>query len=88
MKLTLPVKLAYWTGQVAEGLFSATLSVFLLFYYNQVLGVSGTITGLALATSLLVDAIVDPMVGAMSDRLHSRQADPDQGAGEVQDRER
>ncbi len=36
------------------------------------LGVSGTITGIALAISLIVDAVVDPIAGSLSDRLRSR----------------
>jgi Na+/melibiose symporter-like transporter len=71
-RLSVPVMAAYGFGQVGEAMVTIGFTTFLLYYYNQVLGVSGTITGLALATSLLVDAIVDPMVGAMSDRLRSR----------------
>src|SRR4030095_11999806 len=72
MKLSSGVKLAYWTGQVAEGLFSATLSVFLLFYYNQVLGVSGSLCGVALSVALCFEAICDPLMGSISDGWSSR----------------
>ena len=39
----------------------------LLIYYNQVLGVSGTLSGIAVAIALAVDAITDPAVGSYSD---------------------
>ena len=44
----------------------------MLFYYKQVLGLSGTLTGLAIALSVLWDAVSDPMVGAWSDNLRTR----------------
>ncbi len=44
----------------------------MLFYYKQVLGLSGTMAGIAIAISVLWDAISDPLVGAWSDRLRSR----------------
>ncbi len=66
------VQSVYCFGQVAEGLFGATITVFLLFYYNQVLGLSGSLCGLALLIALCFDAITDPMVGSLSDGWHSR----------------
>jgi glycoside/pentoside/hexuronide:cation symporter, GPH family len=64
----------YGFGQIGEALVSTGLSTFLLFYYNQVLGVSGALTGIALALSLVVDAVSDPAAGAISDRVKSRWA--------------
>ena len=63
---------SYGFGQIAEALVTTALGTFLLFYYNQVLNVSGTVTGTALAVSLFVDALIDPAAGAISDRLKSR----------------
>ena len=71
-RLKLPVMMSYGFGQVSEALVTVGFSTFLLFYYNQVLKVSGTVTGIALAISLVVDAVIDPMAGALSDRLRSR----------------
>ncbi len=45
---------------------------FLFIYYNQVLGLSGTLSGLALAITSAVDAISDPTVGSWSDGYKSR----------------
>jgi glycoside/pentoside/hexuronide:cation symporter, GPH family len=50
----------------------AAFAAFVLFYYKQVLGLSGTLTGLAIALSVVWDAISDPMVGAWSDNLRTR----------------
>ncbi|MDE0690706.1 MAG: MFS transporter [Gammaproteobacteria bacterium] len=45
---------------------------FLFLYYNQVVGLSGALTGLALAVASVVDAISDPTVGSWSDGFKSR----------------
>lgn len=62
----------YGFGSVAEGTKNTAFNVFLLFYYNQVLGLPGTLGGLAIFLALCVDAITDPLVGSISDNLHSR----------------
>ncbi|MGH8595522.1 MAG: MFS transporter, partial [Gammaproteobacteria bacterium] len=71
-RLTIPVMTAFGFGQLGEALVTIGFTTFLLYFYNQVLGVSGTITGIALAISLVVDAVVDPIAGSLSDRLRSR----------------
>ena len=42
---------------MAEGLKNSALSTFVLFYYNQVLGLSGTLAGTAIAIALIFDAV-------------------------------
>ena len=65
-------KLSYGVGQLSDGVKQASFSTFLFFYYNQVLGLPGSLAGMAALLALMVDAITDPMVGQMSDRFHSR----------------
>ncbi len=65
-------KIFYGIGSVSEGTKNTVFNVFLLFYYNQVLGVSGTLAGAAIFIALCVDAITDPLVGSISDNHHSR----------------
>ena len=62
-------KLTYGFGQAGEGLKNGAFGVFLFFYYNQVLSLSGTYAGLAVGIALMVDAITDPMAGSISDNL-------------------
>ncbi len=71
-QLTFGPMVAFGVGQVAEGIKNAAFNTFLLFYYQQVVGVSGTLTGLALAIALCFDAVTDPLAGALSDRTRSR----------------
>lgn len=71
-KLTLKDKLAWAVGQIGESVKSSVFSAFILFYYNQILGVSATMTGLAMMIAVLTDAMSDPIIGSISDRFHSR----------------
>ena len=65
-------KLAFGVGQFAEGLKNTGFGLFILFYYNQVLELPGTLAGLALFIALMFDAVTDPLAGSLSDNTKSR----------------
>lgn len=65
-------KLGFGMGQAAESVKNFGFGTLLLLYYNQVLGLSGTYSGLALFIALTVDAISDPAVGSWSDGIKSK----------------
>ncbi len=46
--------------------------MFLLLYYNQVLGLSAGLVGTALSAGLMVNAVFEPLVGSWSDRVKTR----------------
>lgn len=71
-QVSISIKLAYGLGKAAEGIKTRVFEFFLFFYYVQVLGLSGTLAGAAVAVALCCDAITDPMAGSISDRHHSR----------------
>ena len=58
-------------GQIPEGVQSTSFGFFLLFFYNQVLGLSGFLTSAAIVIALVIDAVIDPIVGSWSDRTQS-----------------
>ena len=66
------LKLVHGFGAVAFGVKDSGFSFFLLPFYNLVLGVDASTVGAALATALLIDAIVDPLIGNLSDRTYTR----------------
>lgn len=70
MKIT--AKIGYGIGQMSDGAKQAAFHTFLFFYYNQVLGLSGSLAGTAALLALVVDAVTDPMIGQISDRFQSR----------------
>src|SRR5262245_1401085 len=71
-RLPLSARLAFGVGPAAEGAQNVAFGTFVLFFYSNVLGLSGTAAGLALFLSLCVDAVMDPFVGSLSDNWHSR----------------
>jgi len=71
-KLSWRTKLTYGVGRAAEGIKTRAFEFFLFFYFVQVLGLSGSLAGLAVGVSLIVDAVIDPLIGSYSDNLQSR----------------
>ena len=65
-------RLLYGAGGAVYAVKEAAYLMFVLLFYTQVLGLDGTITGIVIAASLVWDAVSDPLVGALSDRFHSR----------------
>ncbi len=72
LRLPLSTKLSYGFGSIAEGVKDAAFKTFLLFYYNQVLGLPGWVGGAAGAVALIADAIMDPVIGSLSDSTRTR----------------
>lgn len=66
------VRLMFAFGQIPEGIQSTSFGFFLLFFYNQVLGLSGFLASLAIVIALLVDAVSDPIIGSWSDGVSHR----------------
>ena len=71
-ELSRSTRIWYGIGQAAEGLKNEAFTVFLLFYYTSVVGLSGALAGQAILIALLFDAVTDPLIGALSDRLDTR----------------
>lgn len=68
----LRIKLIQGAGAVAFGVKDSGFSFFLLIFYNQVLGMDAATVGAALGLALVVDALVDPLLGYLSDRTYTR----------------
>lgn len=68
-----PVKLWYAAGQTGQSVTDFGFGTLLFIYYNQVLGLSGSYTGLGVAVALFFDALVDPAVGSWSDGFQSKK---------------
>jgi Na+/melibiose symporter-like transporter len=65
-------KIAFGVGEFATATKGYAMHAFLLFYYTQVLGLDGWLTGLALGIAIMFDAINDPMIGSLSDNYRSK----------------
>ncbi len=71
-RLTAPVTAAYAAGAAVDGAVSNALNVFLLYYLTAVCGMPGAVAGAALGFGLAADAVIDPLLGALSDGWRSR----------------
>ena len=65
-------RIGYGFGALVNGVKNAAFSTYLMLFYNQVIGVPAAIVGTAIAATLVVDALVDPLIGRWSDITRSR----------------
>ncbi len=71
-RVPMGAKTAYGIGAIAYGIKENGFTVFLLLYYNQVVGLPANLVGAVIAVALVFDAMVDPLIGVLSDRTHTR----------------
>ncbi|WP_088310962.1 MFS transporter [Novosphingobium sp. B 225] len=69
----LTTRLAFFhgLGSIAYGIKDNGFATFLMLYYNQVLGMDSRLVGLALLIALVIDGLIDPVIGYMSDRTYT-----------------
>ena len=65
-------KWSYAVGNIPFAVKDVAFTSFVVFYYTQVQGLSGSLTGLAMFIALTWDAITDPVVGSWCDTVRSR----------------
>jgi len=70
--LPLGIKFLYAFGAVPDLAVNTAINVFLLFYATAVCGIPASLAGGALGLGLVIDAVVDPLIGSISDNHHSR----------------
>ncbi|GAA3732304.1 GPH family glycoside/pentoside/hexuronide:cation symporter [Sphingorhabdus rigui] len=66
------LKVIHGLGSVAYGVKDNGFSVFLLIFYNQVLGIDAGLVGTVIMAALIFDAFADPIIGELSDRTQSK----------------
>jgi GPH family glycoside/pentoside/hexuronide:cation symporter len=72
VRLPRSLKVIHGLGSVAYGVKDNGFSVFLLIFYNQVLGIDAGIVGTVIMAALIFDAFADPIIGELSDRTQSK----------------
>ncbi len=65
------IKAVYGAGQIPGAMKTVLFGLFSLYFYTTVLGLSGTLVGIASAVGLVWDAVIDPVIGAISDKTRS-----------------
>ena len=71
-RLPLSAKLLYGVGEMPITVLMVLSGLFMLFFYNSVMGLPSALVGIGLASSLVVDALLDPYIGHLSDRTSHR----------------
>lgn len=71
-RVGLGTKVFYGLGSIAFGVKDNGFRVFLLLFYNQVMGVRADLVSLAIMVAMLIDCVIDPVIGEISDNWNSR----------------
>ena len=70
--LKFSTKLCYGIGGLGYSSMSATLNNFIMFFATAVMGISGSLVGVAIAISSLWDGVSDPLIGHLSDNTKNK----------------
>ena len=62
----------YGFGSIAFGIKDNGFRVFLLLFYNQVVGLPAALVSAAVMTAMLIDCLIDPIIGHDSDNFRSK----------------
>ena len=71
-KLSWRERIGFCSGDMAQNLIYQTVSIWLLFYYNNVYGLDSATVAVMFLVVRIIDVVWDPMVGAMVDKSHPR----------------
>ncbi len=66
------LRMFYGVGEFGQQLSLLTLNMYLLYFYTNVMGISGKAAGTLLLIARIWDAINDPMMGMIIDNTHSK----------------
>lgn len=72
LKLGIKEKAGYGFGDLASVLYWQTITVYLLYFYTDVFGISAAAAGTMILVSRLWDGVNDPMMGIIADRTDTR----------------
>ena len=72
MKGTEKQALGFGIGAVGKDMVYALVSGFILYYYNDILGISGTFTGIMMMAARVFDAFNDPLMGVVVEKTNTR----------------
>lgn len=71
MKGTAKQALGFGIGAVGKDMVYALVSGFILYYYNDILGISGTFTGIMMMAARVFDAFNDPLMGVVVEKTNT-----------------
>ena len=72
MKLSLREKIGYGCGDAASSMFWKLFSMYLMFFYTDIFGITAAAVGTMFLITRIWDAAFDPFVGILGDRTETR----------------
>ena len=72
MKLSIKEKIAYGIGAVGKDMVYMLTASYILYYYEDILGISAVFTGILLLIARVFDAANDPIMGVLVAKTKSR----------------
>lgn len=71
-RLSFGEKAGYALGDAASNFYWKTFEFFIVFFYTDVFGLSAASVGTMMLVTRILDAVADPLVGALADRTRTR----------------
>ena len=71
-RLTLKTRIGYGIGDIAICLYWSGVGLYLLYFYTDVIGISGSLAGLIYFIGMAWDAATDPFMGYMAERTRTK----------------
>ncbi len=71
-KLKIKEKIGYGFGDFASSMFWKMFSVYLLFFYTDIFGISAAVVGTMFLITRIFDGVNDPIMGIIADRTKTR----------------
>ncbi|MBV7438263.1 MULTISPECIES: glycoside-pentoside-hexuronide (GPH):cation symporter [Aeromonas] len=71
-KLSIKEKIGYGMGDAGCNILFGTIMLFVNYFYTDVFGLAPALVGVLLLSVRIIDAITDPIMGAIADRTQSR----------------
>lgn len=72
MELGVKGKIAYGIGAIGKDMVYALSSAYIIYYYQDVLGISAVFVGMILLIARVFDAVNDPMMGIVVAKTKTR----------------
>ncbi len=71
-RLTLKTRIGYGIGDIAICLYWSGVGLYLLYFYTDVVGISGSLAGLIYFIGMAWDAATDPFMGYIAERTRTK----------------
>lgn len=72
MKLTIREKIGFGSGDMAIAIVMMSMQLIVAYFYTDVFGLNATDVGILLLTVRVLDAVIDPLIGMVTDKTQSR----------------